>query len=37
VTGDEPWTAAQRPYLAKLAREAGTKPPAELAPLSAVL
>jgi DUF3072 family protein len=30
VTGDEPSTAAQRSYLATLAREAGQEVPAEL-------
>ncbi len=30
VSGDEPWTAAQRSYLHTLAREAGEDPPEEL-------
>jgi len=30
VTGDEPWTAAQRSYLGTLAREAGEELPDEL-------
>jgi hypothetical protein len=30
VTGDEPWTTAQRSYLHTLAREAGTDVPAEM-------
>lgn len=30
VTGDEPWTAAQRSYLGTLAREAGESMPDEL-------
>jgi Protein of unknown function (DUF3072) len=30
VTGDEPWTTAQRAYLQTLAREAGTDVPGEM-------
>ncbi len=30
VTGDEPWTAAQRSYLSTLSREAGEAAPEEL-------
>lgn len=30
VTGDEPWTAAQRSYLGTLAREAGREVPESL-------
>lgn len=30
VTGDEPWTAAQRSYLETLSREAGQDPPDDL-------
>jgi hypothetical protein len=30
VTGDEPWTAAQRSYLATLSREAGREAPEEM-------
>jgi len=30
LTGDEPMTAAQRSYLATLAREAGEEPPPDL-------
>jgi hypothetical protein len=30
VTGDEPWTAAQRSYLQTLSREAGQDAPEEL-------
>jgi hypothetical protein len=30
VTGDEPWTTAQRAYLQTLAREAGTDVPEEM-------
>jgi hypothetical protein len=30
MTGDEPWTAAQRSYLQTLAREAGAEVPQEM-------